>query len=118
VQAVDSGHIVGQLPSQVSPGSTVPLPQVAAVGQSLSFMCVQPAGQQPSSLAQLVIAWWVQATLQFEALPVIRSSVQAWWSSQEVGQFPSQVSPGSTIPFPQLVEQSLSFCALQPAGQQ
>jgi hypothetical protein len=34
--------------SQVSPGSTAMLPQLA--GQSLSVLLVQPAGQQPSLL--------------------------------------------------------------------
>ena len=38
--------------------------------------------------------------------------------SEAVGQLPSQVSPGSTTPFPQVAEQSSSFEALQPDGQQ
>jgi len=43
---------VGQLPSQSSPGSTVPLPQTGA--QLLSFSEWQPDGQQSSLFAHLV----------------------------------------------------------------
>lgn len=46
VHALPSLQSAGQLPSQVSPLSTVPLPHVAE--QSLSLLLVQPAGQQPS----------------------------------------------------------------------
>ena len=61
---------------------------------------------------------WPQATLQLAALPVIVSCVQSLPSSQLAGQLPSQVSPGSTTPLPQLAEQSLSLPELQPFGQQ
>jgi hypothetical protein len=45
-----SSQLVGQLPSQVSPGSTMLLPQLAE--QSESFALVQPGAQQPSPLLQ------------------------------------------------------------------
>jgi len=56
--------------------------------------------------------------LQFSALPVIMSVVQALPSLHSVGQLPSQVSPESTMPFPQNAEQSLSPADVHPAGQQ
>jgi hypothetical protein len=58
--------------------------------------------------------------LQLAALPVRVSAVQLLPSSQAAGQEDggSQVSPGSTTEFPQLAEQSVSFAASQPAGQQ
>jgi hypothetical protein len=46
VQAFESLQFAGQLPSHVSPFSTVPLPHVAE--QSVSFVLLQPLGQQPS----------------------------------------------------------------------
>jgi hypothetical protein len=55
--------------SQVSPGSTTPLPQVGE--QSESLLALHPAGQQPSPETQAVMAVWLQATLQLELLPVI-----------------------------------------------
>jgi hypothetical protein len=67
---------------------------------------LQPAGQQPSPGAHTVIGWKVQAALQLAALPVSASAVQATPSLQEVGQLPSQLSPGSSTPLPQLAEQS------------
>src|SRR5262245_4415051 len=95
-----------------------PLPQLAE--QSLSLPLLQPAGQQPSPLAQLLMALWVHAALQFWAEPVMVSTVQALPSLHEVGQEDggSQVSPTSMVPLPQLAEQSLSLPLLQPAGQQ
>ncbi len=60
----------------------------------------------------------MQAALQLAALPVSRSMVQAMPSLQEVGQLPSQLSPGSSTPLPQLAEQSESVALVQPAGQQ
>jgi len=45
-------HFDGQVPSQISSPSTVPLPQDAA--QSLSEALVQPEGQQPSAFTHLV----------------------------------------------------------------
>jgi hypothetical protein len=104
--------------SQVSPFSTTPFPQVG--GQSESLLALHPAGQQPSPETQVVMAVWVQATLQVALLPVIWSVVQAMLSLQEVGQedFGSQVSPFSTTPLPHFGEQSESSLALHPAGQQ
>jgi hypothetical protein len=60
------------------------------------------------------------AAVHVAALPVSESTVQAFASLHEarVGQLPSQVSPLSITPFPQLTEQSLSVLLLQPAGQQ
>ena len=48
----------------------------------------------------------------------MESLVQALPSLQSVGQSPSQVSPTSFVPLPQLAEQSLSLFASQPGGQQ
>ena len=48
VHALLSSQVVGQSPSQVSPNSMFPLPQVSE--QSLSVEESQPPGQQPSSL--------------------------------------------------------------------
>jgi hypothetical protein len=56
--------------------------------------------------------------LQFCALPVFVSIVQALLSLQDAGQFPSQVSPVSTVELPHVAEQSLSLLLLHPAGQQ
>jgi hypothetical protein len=56
VQAFPSLQVVGQGTaggSHVSPASTAPLPHFAE--QSLSLLWLQPVGQQPSSLVQLVI---------------------------------------------------------------
>ncbi len=116
VQASLSSQLCGQSPSQVSPESTMSLPQVAE--QSLSVAFVQPAGQQPSPSLQPVIGWKMQVALQLFAAPVRVSWVQALLSSQLVGQLPSQVSPGSIALLPQVAEQSLSVAFVQPAGQQ
>lgn len=116
VHELPSLQSAGQLPSQVSPGSTTRLPQLAE--QSLSVLLLQPAGQQPSPVTHCEIAWWLQAALQFDALPVWASSVQAFPSLQSTGQLPSQVSPVSTTPLPQLAEQSESLLLVHPAGQQ
>jgi hypothetical protein len=58
--------------------------------------------------------------LQFLALPLRRSAVQAAPSLQEVGQLEggSQLSPLSSKPFPQLAEQSPSVLLPQAGGQQ
>jgi len=116
VQALPSLHVDGQLPSQVSPVSTMPLPQVAE--QSLSLLALQPLGQQPSPLTQAVTCVCVHTALQVAAEPVIASVVQAFPSLQSVGQFRSQVSLPSTTPLPQVELQSESLLLLQPAGQQ
>jgi hypothetical protein len=115
VQAIpSSGQVVGQFPSQVSPGSTTLLPQVAV--QLLSLLALQPMGQQPSPPVHIVIGVLVHARVHIE--PVSVSAVQLFPSLQDVGQFPSQVSPGSITPFPHMAVQFGSFVALQPVGQQ
>jgi hypothetical protein len=83
-------------------------------------VALQPLGQQPSPEVHAVMAVLLQATLQFSALPVSRSSVHAMRSSQLAGHEAggSQVSPLSSEPLPQLAEQSTSVVWLQPAGQQ
>jgi hypothetical protein len=113
------GQVVGQLaPSQVSlhAASVTPLPHWQA--QSLSFAVVHPDGQQLSPLPQVVMTVSLtQAALQVLALPV---SFRFWqpMRGQVVGQLPSQLSPGSTMPSPQRGAQSLSLALLQPVGQQ
>ncbi len=113
------GQLVGQLaPSQVSlqAGSVTPLPHWQA--QSLSFAVVQPEAQQPSPFVQaLMTVSFTHAALQVEALPC---SLRVWQPTlgQLVGQLPSQVSPGSTIPSPHRGLQSLSVALVQPVGQQ
>lgn len=109
----------GQLPSQVSPrpASTRPLPQP---GQSESVVGPQPPAQQPSPAVHAVMVLCAHATLQVSAPPVVISIVHASWSSQlMLAQLDggSQVSPASTAPLPQLVEQSASVFWLQPDGQ-
>jgi hypothetical protein len=71
VHVLASSQEVGQddAGSQVSPGSTTPLPQVGE--QSESLLALHPAGQQPSLPTQVVMEVWLQATLQLALLPVI-----------------------------------------------
>ena len=71
VQGSLSSQLVGQEAggSQVSPFSTAPLPQVGE--QSRSVLALHLARQQPSAAPQVVMAVWVQATLQVALLPVI-----------------------------------------------
>jgi hypothetical protein len=71
VQGSLSSQLVGQEAggSQVSPFSTAPLPQVGE--QSGSVLALHLARQQPSAAPQVVMAVWVQATLQVALLPVI-----------------------------------------------
>jgi len=96
-----SSHVVGQSsPSHVSPGSTTPLPQSAE--QSLSLSESQPGAQQPSSFTHVVMAVDWQTASHIAALPIRASVVQALLSSHMVGQSPSQVSPASRVPFPQV----------------
>jgi hypothetical protein len=120
VQAFPSLQLAGQDAggSQVSPVSTMLLPQTGE--QSESLFELHPAGQQPSPDAQLVIAVWRHATLQLAAFPVIWSSVQALVSLQLLGHVEagSQTSPGSIMPLPQTGRQSESLLASHPAGQQ
>jgi len=106
VQALPSLQAVGQLPSQVSPGSMTALPQEAE--QSVSLLWLQPGGQQPSPDWHWLTGPCVQETEQLPAEPVLVSVVQALPSLQSTAQLPSQVSEPSTIPLPHVAEQSLS----------
>jgi hypothetical protein len=113
-----AGQVAGQLPSQVSPESTIPSPQRGL--QSLSLLLLQPAGQQPSPFAQAV--WTpssMQLAVQAAAEPTSFRRMQAF-QGQVAGQLEggSQVSPASIAPLPQWAVQSLSTLALQAAGQQ
>ncbi len=128
VQAMPSSHAIGHAPaplamptSQVSLGSTTPLPQLGE--QSVSDVASQEAGQQPSPDTQEVTGEFLHDAEHPE--PTSVSAVQAIPSSQDFGQAPvpdwiavSQLSGGSTVPLPQLAEQSESDCGSQPAGQQ
>jgi hypothetical protein len=120
VQALGLVHVVGQLPSQSSPVSTMLLPHTGLQSLSVLLLHPPPLGQQPSPLAQVVMAVWVHATLHWPAVPVVPSAVQALLSSQLNAEqlAPSQVSPVSTTPLPQTGLQSLSLLALQPGAQQ
>jgi hypothetical protein len=71
VQSLPSLQVVGQVDagSQVSPGSTTPLPQLGE--QSESVFALHPAGQQPSPATQVVMVVKLQATLQLALVPVI-----------------------------------------------
>jgi hypothetical protein len=104
--------------SHVSPISTAPFPQTAA--QSLSLFRLHPGAQQPSPFVHVTIGGYVHCTLHWAGAPVRRFVVHAFMSSQVAGQVPSQVSGGSTVPLPQVAEQSVSFAKVQPVpvGQQ
>jgi hypothetical protein len=54
-------HVVRQLPSQLSPDSTTPLPQTGV--QLPSLLALQPDGQQESAPMHIVIGVKVQVTL-------------------------------------------------------
>lgn len=118
--AHDVGHDVSG--SHVSPGSTIPLPQLA--GQSTSRFdgdVLQAGGQQPS----IVVPLHGSCVVEHRALHVAGEPVYVFTSqhcpgAHDVGHVPggSQVSPavGSTMPSPHPA-QSESFCAVQPTGQ-
>ena len=111
-----AGQLVGQSPSQISPVSTVPLPQLGT--QSASLTWVQVLGQQRSPATQAVwTALFTHRASQVAALPERTRSWQPIGSHLET-QLPSHRSPGSTTPLPQLAAQSESFTLLQPGGQQ
>jgi hypothetical protein len=125
VQTLPSLQLVGQLAggSQLSPASSTPLPQTP--GQSASVAALQPAGQQPSAVVeQVVMGGKMQWAVQLAALPISMSAVQGSRSLQSratlVGQLEggSQYSPTSTIPLPQVREQSGSLTPVQPGAQQ
>jgi hypothetical protein len=110
------GHVAGQLPSHSSGGSTTPLPHMPE--QLLSFVALQPVGQQPSPPTHIVIAGYVHVTLHMPDEPERTFVVHELPSSHVAGQFPSHVSPASTTPLPHIGMQLLSLVALQPEGQQ
>jgi hypothetical protein len=111
------GHVLGQLPSQSSPISTMPLPQTGM--QPSSLFALQPGPQQPSPAVHVVIAGWLHTTLQDEGSPLSTSRVQVLPSSAHVaGQFPSHVSLPWTMPSPQKASQLSSSSKLHPTGQQ
>lgn len=85
--------------------------------QSESLAREQPDGQQPSPPVHMVMSRCPQARLQDAAAPVVTSCVQAFPSSQVVGQLPSHVSPSSRVLFPHVALQSLSWARVHPAGQ-
>jgi hypothetical protein len=75
VQASPSSQLRGHAPempaltarSQVSPESTMPLPQTT--GQSSSFAASHPGGQHWSPFAQVVVSTATQVALQAPAVP-------------------------------------------------
>ena len=75
-------------------------------------------GQHPSLETQAEIGSKEQLRLQVALAPDEVLVVQARLSSQPAGQFPSQVSPASTMPLLQAGEQSSSLRLLQPVAQQ
>jgi hypothetical protein len=111
-----AGQLVGQLPSQISPVSTIPLPQRGV--QSGSEVALQELGQQASSATHAVwTAPSTQCASQVDAAPCSDRSWQPTGSHFD-GQLPSQISPGSTTPLPQTAPQSESRTLLHPLGQQ
>src|SRR6185436_10889540 len=121
-----SGQVVGQLEagSQVSVLSTRPLPHTGT--QSVSFIPLQPGGQQRSPAVQAVMAACEQVRVQSLMRPAVVSMVHESPSSHVERQAPalpavmprSQISPMSTTPLPQTAGQSGSLSWLQPVGQQ
>jgi hypothetical protein len=129
VQASPSSHVLGHAPaplaipvSHVSGGSTVPFPHV---GEQSPSLCVSHAeGQHPSPLAQSVMGPALQLTAHPD--PTNWSFVHAIPSLQVRGHAPaspsgiavSHASRASTVPFPQVGEQSASVVESQSEGQQ
>ncbi len=114
-----SGHVVGQLPSQVSGDVTTPSPQRGAQSASLPMLHVPPVGQQPSPTVQAVIGCDEHTRLQAAALPMLVLVVQGSESVQLGHGMPggSQVSAPSIRPLPHPA-QSLSVAAVQFMAQQ
>jgi hypothetical protein len=104
VHAFVSSQLVGQLPSQVSGTSTIPLPQVLT--QSPSVVESQPSGQHPSPFAHATGSI-MQRAVQALGEPSSEADAQDG-AAHESGQAPgpeaiaeSQASPRSTTPLPQ-----------------
>jgi hypothetical protein len=119
--AHDVGHGFGLfMPgSHVSPVSTVPLPHTLSP-QSGSVTAVQVDGQHWSAVMLHVLIAFFASTQCAEHGLVLSMTTE--YCSQPTfahvcGQFPSQISPSSTIPFPQTAVQSVSFVDAQPVGQ-
>ena len=69
----------------------------------MSIVESQPVGQQPSPSAQAVIAAVAQVAEQSAAEPTSATGAQAsTLGVHDVGQLPSQASPGSSAPLPQV----------------
>jgi hypothetical protein len=120
VQAIASSHDVGHIPSQVSGGSTTPLPHDAEQSESLS--AEHPGAQQPSPLVHAVMAVLLHELEHPD--PTKRSVVHAIASLHDRGHAPaplvmavSQSSGGSTTPLPHDAEQSLSLSDVHAEGQ-
>jgi hypothetical protein len=109
-------HVLGQLPSQTSGGSTTSFPQDDE--QSLSLLAFAPLGQHPSPPFAAVIATLVHFAVHCVGEPDSKSPVHGSWSSHDVGQSPSQISGGSIVPLPQVGEQSVSVFIVSPGKQQ
>jgi hypothetical protein len=123
---------------QSSPGSQSPLPQLA--WQSLSYIALHPAGQQPSPLMHTVSWRWSHSAMQvagFRQLSLVQESVSVQslllehegvlhLPLQHICSVPhaqsaeqvEQLSANSQMPLPQLELQSLSERSLHPTGQQ
>jgi hypothetical protein len=118
VQAFPSSQLPGQSPSHVSCGASV-VPSLHVAEQSSSVDESHAAGQHPSPSSHAVTSVCAHSTSQDELAPLRASVVQAFPSSQLAGHIVSHVSPGSTLPFPHVGLQSLSFQSSHPAlGQQ
>jgi hypothetical protein len=117
VQTLPSSHVAEQLPSHVSPPSTIPFPQTALQSLSVAEQ-LPPEGQQPSPSVHCVTGGCVHWTLQLSGDPVSRSNVQASLSlAQVTGQLPSHVSSPSTTPSPHVARHSVSSAGVHPTGQ-
>ena len=116
VQTLESSHVIGQFPSQLSFVSITLFPQLGV--QSPSLLLLHPLGQHWSPCAQVVMSENTQTASQVCPLPLRASDVQTNPSSQVVGQLPSQISPASTTLFEQSGAQSSSLRLLHPGAQQ
>jgi hypothetical protein len=119
VQGSPSSHVAGHVlgGSHVSPASSVPFPQLGE--QSESLIALQPSGQHESFAAQAVIRVFLHSAVQVAASPTIVCFTQASCERHvcSVGQSPSQVSPRSTIPLPQIGARSAAApAATAPAA--